>query len=454
MKLRLRLILFVLTLSGLVGIIVWTVHTAWRSTLLLERHFQEVQGESYRIADRLNITLQKLNTDFLRYQLGHKEADLNNLSEGVAHFDRWIKQQKHTIEDLQALQIIQQIEAELHMYLQQTMPLKDGAARDEEAILDIVKHIENSYSRLLALGLDWAHLHQSTVEKEIQQSEDALSTFTLLIYITLFTLIIVLLWLSHTVFKELIKPLQSTVIEHRKKLEKQEKIASLGLLAAGVAHEIRNPLAAMKARMYTLSKSNALVSSDREDIDVIGGEIDRLEGIVQSFLDLSRPPRPHTRLIKPDDIVQNLVKWMKLQWEKQGIQIHAHTHTQAMIKADPDQLQQVLINLIRNAAESIDGKGTVTVSTEVKQVNYGKEKKERFCIHISDTGNGIPVDMQKRLFEPFFTTKPEGTGLGLALTRQILQKQGADISFKTIRGNGTTFSILFETADETESEHG
>ena len=239
-------------------------------------------------------------------------------------------------------------------------------------------------------------------------------------------------------------------------LERQEKLAVLGTLAAGIAHEIRNPLTSLKARLYTLEKHLRTVPAARKDTDIIGAEISRLERIVQDVLSFARPSDPKMVVLAADTVIREVQGLMAANLESQGVELVVESSSELLIRADSGHLKQVLINLVRNAAEAIEGEGTITLRTRAARAPLGRHETNAVILEVTDNGKGIPPEVEKRLFDPFFTTKATGTGLGLSMAASIVQKHGGALQYQTRPGHGTTFGVVLprEINDDATRAHG
>jgi signal transduction histidine kinase len=225
-------------------------------------------------------------------------------------------------------------------------------------------------------------------------------------------------------------------------LERQQKLATLGTLAAGIAHEIRNPLTSLKARLYTLEKHLQAVPAARKDTDIISAEISRLEHIVQDVLSFARPSDPKLETIAADPIIREVQGLMSPDLERRGVQLVVEPSPELLIRADSGHLKQVLINLMCNAAEAIDGAGTVTLRARAGRAPLGGRDTEAVIFEVADNGKGIPPEVENRLFDPFFSTKETGTGLGLPIAARIVEKLGGMLQYQTRPGHGTTFGVV------------
>ena len=224
--------------------------------------------------------------------------------------------------------------------------------------------------------------------------------------------------------------------------ERHEKLASLGLLAAGVAHEIRNPLTAIKAALFIQKKKFQAPSPERDNVEVVEREILRLERIVNAFLQFARPAEPELTTISADLLLLESQHSSAPQLEKNNIRLKLEPSEPLHIRVDVGQFKQVLINLIQNAADSIGRDGTITLRARPDRKRLANGEMPVVILEVADTGKGIPPEVEKRLFDPFFTTKENGTGLGLSIAARIVQKHGGELQYQTQVNHGTTFGII------------
>jgi len=228
-------------------------------------------------------------------------------------------------------------------------------------------------------------------------------------------------------------------------LIQSEKLASLGKLAAGVAHEINNPLGGILLYSHLILEDIGQDSPQTETITKIIRETTRCKNIVKGLLEFSRSKEPEMTLININEILEHSLGIMEKQVLFQNITIKKlFSSTLPKIIADGSQLQQVFINIILNAAEAMNGKGDFTIQTAIDN------SKKNIEITFADTGCGISKENIARIFEPFFTTKPvgQGTGLGLAISYGIVKQHKGDIKIKSEPGKSTTFTILLPIESE------
>ncbi|HZJ17540.1 MAG TPA: ATP-binding protein, partial [Chthoniobacteraceae bacterium] len=248
---------------------------------------------------------------------------------------------------------------------------------------------------------------------------------------------------------ETVAPLRRQLLETQMLAQRQEKLAALGVLAAGVAHEIRNPLMAIKLRAYLLRQNLEDGAPAGEDVRVIDNEITHLERIVSDFLLFARPSDPNLTTMAPHALLSEVRELLAPELAKNQVALVVESEADIpSFRADQQQLKQVLINLVRNAAESIAFHGRVTLRIRRDRLKVGGELRDVVVIEVGDTGAGIPAEIQERLFDPFFTTKPTGTGLGLSIAMRILEKHGGTLQFQTEPGKGTTFGMVLPIEPE------
>ena len=248
------------------------------------------------------------------------------------------------------------------------------------------------------------------------------------------------------------KTLEKKVEERTKELTEMqahliqsEKLASLGKLAAGIAHEINNPLGGVLIYSHLLLEDTDKNSPHYENLKKIVKETSRCKDIVKGLLEFARPKEPEMSLVNINEIVERSLSIMERQALFQNIKIKkSYVSNLPKIVADSAQLQQVFVNIILNAAEAMNGNGILTISTSLNGDGTFIE------IKFSDTGHGIKEEDQKRLFEPFFTTKEvgKGTGLGLAISYSIIQKHQGTIEVKSEVGKGSTFNVKLPVMSE------
>jgi signal transduction histidine kinase len=217
-----------------------------------------------------------------------------------------------------------------------------------------------------------------------------------------------------------------------------EKMSALGRMAAGIAHEINNPLAGILLFSSNLNKKVPQNGPLKEGLDVIIRETVRCKSIIQELLEFSRDREPQKDMTNPNTILEKALKILGNEFRLHHIQIEKHLSDEMReTLLDENQIEQVFVNLLINAVQAIEEKGVITVTSRMDQ---GREKA---LIEVADTGSGIPEENIAQIFEPFFSTKPKGTGLGLAVSYAIVKNHEGDINAFSKPGEGTRFVLEF-----------
>lgn len=224
--------------------------------------------------------------------------------------------------------------------------------------------------------------------------------------------------------------------------DQEERLVALGTLAAGVAHEIRNPLTAIKFRLFSLGTALGPAVSTQEDFLLIRREIDRLERIVQDFLNFSKPVEPKFSVVEASDMLRSTRNLLSPELEKRGIAVQVDAETPITFSADPEQIQQVLINLAQNAADSMQEGGSITLRARQGAASLRNRSEPVAIVEVADTGAGVPPEIERTLFNPFVTSKEGGAGLGLSIAARIVEKHGGLIQCATNPKHGTTFTVI------------
>src|SRR5712692_6246316 len=218
-------------------------------------------------------------------------------------------------------------------------------------------------------------------------------------------------------------------------LEISERLAALGRVTAGVAHEVKNPLNSMRLWLENLRES---LPGDPEAaqtaLKILDSEIDRLDRVVKTFLDFTRPVELHLEETDLGSLLSELVATAQPQVQKAGVQVVVDRPDRLpAVRLDRQLFTQALLNLVLNACEAMSAGGRLTLGV--------RRRGEQILLSVGDTGRGIPPENRRRIFELFFSTRPGGTGLGLATTFRIVQLHRGSIDFQSEVGRGTTFSI-------------
>ena len=233
-------------------------------------------------------------------------------------------------------------------------------------------------------------------------------------------------------------------LQAQEQILRSEKLAMIGRLAAGVAHEINNPLGSILLFSHLLLRKVPSAGTERQNLERIAREADRCRNIVQGLLDFARQREPKAESLNINEVVLKPIALLENQAIFHNITVLKQLRPDLPpVLADGSQLQQVFVNMLANAAEAMDGEGTLTVDTRLAPSG------DRVEVRFTDTGCGIPAENMARVFEPFFTTKDVGggTGLGLSISYGIVQRHGGTITVQSRVGEGSTFVVSLLTAE-------
>jgi signal transduction histidine kinase len=222
--------------------------------------------------------------------------------------------------------------------------------------------------------------------------------------------------------------------EAGERLRASEKLAALGRLSAGLAHELRNPLNTLNVLTYAMAEQREAAGLATTDLEVLRSEVRRMSLLVDQFLEFARPRAPSFRRQRVTEIVEETLLLIGPEARKKNVVLERHLDGETPSTwVDGDQLKQVLLNLALNAIQAMPGGGTLGVAV--------RPAKGGVVIDVRDTGIGIPADIRDRLFEPFFTTRDGGTGLGLPIALRIIEGHSGDLRIESEPGHGTTVSV-------------
>jgi two-component system, NtrC family, sensor histidine kinase HydH len=229
----------------------------------------------------------------------------------------------------------------------------------------------------------------------------------------------------------------------KERLERIEKMAFLGEMAAGVTHEIKNPLASLAGSIQILRKEISYNPEHDKLMQIVLRETDRLNVLVNNFLLFAKPPVGKIERVYLEDALSETIKlFEKNQDTGQRVSIISDFSSNIWVEMDPVHLRQVVWNIILNAAEAIEGEGLIKVKTYPLKNNTA-------CIEVSDTGCGMTEKLIQSIFNPFFTTKPSGTGLGLSIVHRILESYNTWLEVESEVGKGSKFTLKLNRIDIT-----
>jgi two-component system sensor histidine kinase HydH len=219
-------------------------------------------------------------------------------------------------------------------------------------------------------------------------------------------------------------------------IRRTEKLAAIGGLAAGVAHEIRNPLSSIKGLASYFKNKFEEDTDDKEAAGVMIQEVDRLNRVISELLEFAGPTQLNPRSTDINALLEHSVRLIQKEAATKGVKIELNLSRQQMAaEIDSDRFSQCLLNLYLNALQAMDKGGRLTIENSIKEKGLIK-------IEIKDTGPGIHTEDQNKIFDPYFTTKSKGTGLGLAIVHKIIEAHKGEIKVRNVSGQGAAFTII------------
>jgi PAS domain S-box-containing protein len=246
---------------------------------------------------------------------------------------------------------------------------------------------------------------------------------------------------------------------HLQKMENQlqhlDRLHSLDEFAAGIVHEIRNPLAGISINAQFMEEDvgkhcrrfcRKVGRSERlhEEMQDILADVRRIEGIVKKVLDFAHPNRSQVRACPVEDIVNEVLRFSRMPLRRQGIRLMNDLKTVARVRVNVPQVEQVFYNIVRNACDAMPGGGELRVGTTLDH-GPGACGNGHVRVEVADTGRGIAEENLERIFDPFFSMRPGGTGLGLAISRKIIESHGGRIEVESDQEKGTKFAVVLPT---------
>lgn len=245
-------------------------------------------------------------------------------------------------------------------------------------------------------------------------------------------------------FKSSMAKAHSDLTQSNRRLLDAEQLALVGRLAAGVAHEVRSPLTSLKLRLFSMQKALGGDVQCQHDAQVMSEQLSRLDGIVRTFLEFSRPPKLRVQPCDVTLLLDKALELLRFKLDAANVSVRREERSGlAPVLADPQQFQQVLINLFNNAIDAQPNGGSIQITT----TDIPGGEPQRVTIRIADTGPGVPPDVADRIFNPFFSGKDDGVGLGLWIAHRIVTEHGGSLELES-SARGAVFALSVPVARE------
>src|SRR5581483_7444432 len=292
---KFRLAAFILAIAGILALIVWTAQDAWRRGGDLRERLTDVQLKSFQIADHLQETILELNNWVLRFGAYRDTNAWAHFQSASHELDRWIDEQRAVLSTERERHLLDVINTNYDFYLAAAHEVEHRVQSSAVAgiKLEDFADFERQSQKLLKQGFVLADAHRASMDSFLADSKRSLGYLRFVLAASLALLLAAGGGLAVVIYGELIAPLRVRLVENQALMNRQEKLASLGMLAAGVAHEIRNPLTAIKAWLFIQQKHLQPDAPERAEADAIGNEINRLERLVKEVLLFARPSEPN-----------------------------------------------------------------------------------------------------------------------------------------------------------------
>jgi signal transduction histidine kinase len=475
LRARIFLLLGTLIFTALVGGLVTIWHTGATDvilTTLLEKNMA-----SFQAAEGLELALLNQKGYLTYYFLDGNPEWLNELKKNHQSFMQWLEKAYNSATTPVMTEILNKIGIKYRDYISvrdRVINLYKVGQRDQGAKLHW--EIRHQFLEIYDLCENYKLVNQGMVSQIKNESLAQARFIKTLALIVMPSVVFLGLLLTYILIKQLLEPIRQlsmqtglragapgepdevqalsrrvhdlivNVDQAQTKLERSqehllqsEKMAMVGKLAAGVAHSIRNPLTSVKMRLFSMGRTLDLTSTQKEDFEVISEEIRHIDTIVANFLEFSRPPKLVMQKVSPSEVVDLALQLLRHRLESYNVEVKL-TRRQALpeVWADPDQLKEILVNLLTNACEAMKSGGTIIIQ---EGETFLQSIGQVVTIQVSDNGPGIPESIHDKIFQPFFTTKEEGTGLGLSIAARIIEEHGGWIDLESREGQGTTFTI-------------
>lgn len=475
LRARIFLLLAALVLTTLVGGVMTVWHTDAIDSLITSLIDKNVT--SYRAAQELQNALL-MQKGYLTYYFLSGDPDwLQQLAKYHRSFKGWLKIARETAYTPTMREMLEQISVKYEQYIparQQVIDLYQAGQREAGARLHWV--VRDQFLELCNLCERYKLIHEHRIQEARGESRAQAQFINTLSLIVMPFVAVLGVLLGYILIKQILEPIRQLVVEtdradttppepdevkalsrrvhnlienvdqaqielerSQEHLLQSEKLALVGKLAAGVAHSIRNPLTSVKIRLFSLHRTLNLNPSQQEDLEVIAEEIRHIDTIMRNFLEFSRPPKLKMQRVSPSEVVDQALQLLQHRLETYNVATKLiRPRRLPEVWADPDQLKEVLVNLLVNACEAMGEGGLITI-TETEE--FTETSGPMMIIQVSDNGPGIPEAMQDKVFQPFYSNKEEGTGLGLSIAARIIQEHGGWIDLRSTEGQGATFII-------------
>lgn len=378
---------------------------------------------SLRAAEEMELAIREIRSRLFQFKLSRDFKHLKDFSKIDADFEKWFAAAKAAATTPTEQQILSRVEPHFEAYRARFVQLNaaNDVAAAEAAAAELAKHCSN---QLLPLCHEYLEINEASIERNGETHRQLSGRLRWVLVVAGLVVPLAGVFLGYVVSLSVSNELEIS----RERLRQSDKMAAVGRLASGMAHELRNPLTSILMMVQTSS------DDDPPDLEVIEEEVRRMELTIQSCLDFARPQRPQRAVTDLRDVVSYVCRLSEGRIRRQHIELILDLSSDELhASVDPHQMHQVLLNLLMNAIESVGVGGRIGI------VATGDTSNVQLTVW--DEGIGIPYDLLPRVFEPFVTGKESGTGLGLSICEQIVKSHGGAIFASNRSEIGAEFQI-------------
>ena len=475
MRSRIYIILAVLVLIPLTAGMVMIWYTYRMETILTEIIDKDLVA--FRTAEALDTALVN-QKGFVSYYFIDGDPDwLRQLGEYRQIFKERLTHAKQLADTTEQKKAIEKIEAEYNLYVTaKDQVISHYEKGEREKGVQLHDQVRNLFFQILDFTQEYKNLHtEEIIQTRIRSRQEAVN-LRIAVVTAMFVDFVLALLLAFFLVNHILTPVRklsreadregglhlpkdeiialsrsvlgliedvdhtySELEKSREHLLHSEKMATVGKLAASMAHSIRNPFTSVKMRLFSIGRSMNLSDAQKDDIQVISEEIRHIDNIVQNFLEFSRPPRLKMQMVSPSTVVDAAIQLLEHRLKSYDVEVKViRSKMLPEIQADAEQLKEALVNLMVNACEAMENGGNIVV---VEETFFPETNKHMAVIRLSDNGPGLPDSIREKIFQPFYSTKEEGTGLGLSIVSRIVHEHGGNIEVSSEEGKGTAFVI-------------
>ena len=420
----------------------WLEKIAWDKISFAESTLQRAHSAALDSGVKFQESMATLTLELLLYQVSGAEENRSTFQDHARQLSSQVSEAKTNAQTPAETALLAKLDESLKSFLAAAEDFVPQRAVRRDTVSNLSTALEREAQPFNSTVTELIALQNQARQHFATESAAAFNAARKALQSSILALVGMLASFALLLHRTFFLPLKARLDAAAAANLRHQKLASLGVLATGVAHEIRNPLTAIKLRLFSLKKAVGPAVAENDDFQTIRSEIDRLEHLTKSFLEFARPAEPQNARIKSSELLQSVQRLLAPELESRKININVDAAEPLEFHGDQQQLQQVLINLAQNARDSMPSGGTITLRAHSGVAMLPAGRAPAVLLDITDTGAGIAPEVQERLFDPFFSTKEGGTGLGLAIASRIIEQHGGLIQFSTRPGQGSTFTIV------------